>query len=337
MKVSPTLSQADRLKSPSPVSHLRVWSIVLSRKGSQRLTGKALRPLGGKPLAGWYLQALADAPGLERKYLVTDDPALNQYVNNTFTGSIAESPFPRPAALSQASTSSFETLRWFLRQFPPHTLPDAICLGQLTTPFLHPEDVTGALSLFAQHYAQTPSTGIISVTRPLKPTGWLQGVNAASGKLERLSTPSEVVAPCVYPNGALYLLPTQALLESEGPFDWETLAAVYPYEMPWVRSVDVDTLEDLELAQCLMHHGYVPSLTGNETHPVVTTTSYETMPPLSVSPLLEDPLTAMAGASEPPVPPPAKLHSTVQLPPPFQRKDVSRHDDISPAKPERIT
>jgi hypothetical protein len=56
----------------------------------------------------------------------------------------------------------------------------------------------------------------------------------------------------VTPNGAFYIVPTLALLQKPVGFSLWDLDTVVAYEMPWQRSIDIDTAPDFQVAEALL-------------------------------------------------------------------------------------
>lgn len=205
------------------------WALIVSRQGSTRLPGKATKMLGKKPLIAYTFEACLQAPSISRRMIFSDDPKVLQLAQ---ASGIEIPGFERPAAISQSDTSTEETLRYFLKQFPASTLPSTMMLLQPTSPFRTWEDIENALALFNN----TPCDGVISVTMPEKPAHWLYQKNDI-GFLEPL-LPQTTEA--WLPNGAIYLFKPQQILDGA---DF-TSGNILPYVMPRERSIDIDTAED---------------------------------------------------------------------------------------------
>jgi CMP-N-acetylneuraminic acid synthetase len=156
-------------------------------------------------------------------------------------------PFERPSDVSHSKSTTEETILYFLKQFPKEELPDLLVLLQATSPLRTSEDIDEAIALFES----SDGDGIISVTRPYKPLSWTY---------ERLS--DKTLTPLfseerdwVFPNGALYLFPPKQFL-NDGTF---LSGKIRGYEMPFCRSIDIDTLEDFYWAETLLNLNRVES------------------------------------------------------------------------------
>lgn len=77
-----------------------VVAIIAARGGSKGLPGKNVRPLAGKPLIAYSVEAAKASPYVDRVIVTTDSPEIAE-VARKFG---AETPFMRPAELAQDLT-----------------------------------------------------------------------------------------------------------------------------------------------------------------------------------------------------------------------------------------
>lgn len=223
----------------------KVWGILLAREGSQRLPNKSLLPLAGRPLADYTIEAMLNCPELRKRWLFTDDTEL---LKRAKAQGLDIPPFKRPASVSEAATSSFQTLRYFLQQFPVSDHPELIVLLQLTSPLRTAEDISAALR---QYEADTSCDYVLSVNTPLKPYHWSFQQHPDTGRLQRFTSPAE--GDVVFPNGALSIFAPSVVLNSPTDDLFErTDITIKGYEMPWERSVDIDYPIDFQLAEVLV-------------------------------------------------------------------------------------
>jgi CMP-N-acetylneuraminic acid synthetase len=245
------LESSSYSKTGSP----RVWAVVLARAGSQRLPNKAMLPLSQRPMASWYFDALEHAEGLERRFLFSDDDALLNLVQDSHP-QIELPPFKRPLSVSEAHTSSFESLAYFLHTWQSHTyeaLPDWVMLCQCTSPLVQAEDFNAALAELHTHRPTLHSTGLLSVSAPNKPLSWLLKKTQGHVKPAPMRWHTSEESTYVTPNGAFYIVPTSALLQKPVGFSLWDLDTVLAYEMPWHRSIDIDTATDFQVAEALLN------------------------------------------------------------------------------------
>ena len=88
------------------LSHPKVLGIVGARSGSKSIPHKNIRPLLGKPLMGWIIEAAKKSPSVTRVILSTDSPEYAE-IGKQFG---AEVPFLRPHELATSSASDIDFL-----------------------------------------------------------------------------------------------------------------------------------------------------------------------------------------------------------------------------------
>lgn len=116
-----------------------------------------------------------------------------------------------------------------------HLKADVIVLMQPTSPFRTAEDIQNALHILTS----SKGDAVISVTEAPNDLAYEVGF------AKRLRNVPNVVVP----NGALFLITREALLDG---YSWFTAPLMYGYSMPKDRSLDVDTEVDFELARYLV-------------------------------------------------------------------------------------
>ncbi len=222
------------------MSQPRIWGLILSRKGSKRLPGKALLPLNGKPMLAYSFTAAKNARQLDQCWFFSDDPDAQQLA---FDMGVSLPPFERPESVSGDQVSSEVTVRHFLSAFPPSERPDIFVLLQATSPLRESSDIDAAI----EHYLDSQADALVSITCPQKPLSWAYQRKENGELLPAFNDPAPDL---VYPNGAIYITATSRLLSGEALVS----GRVQGYEMPWERSIDIDTREDYEWAQYWLSH-----------------------------------------------------------------------------------
>jgi|GEM_PF-5415390 len=229
-----------------------VWAVVLSRAGSKRLPNKAMRPLHGRPMASWVFDALSACNGLTRRSVFTDDNALLDLLGRNFPDFCIPT-FERPPALSRDTTTSIETLRYFLNFWPLEALPPWVMLCQCTSPLVQTGDYQAAIKLASTLPEGSQDHCIISVSPPAKPMNWLFQ-EAADGTLHRYGSgdSSATHGTTYFPNGAFYVFPTALIYNAPPDFSWMTIPHIHKVVMPWQRSIDIDTYDDFFMAEAML-------------------------------------------------------------------------------------
>jgi CMP-N-acetylneuraminic acid synthetase len=98
------------------MSRPHVVAVIPARGGSKGLPGKNVRPLAGKPLIAYSIEAAKASPLVNRVIVSTDDPA----IADAARGAGAEVPFMRPADLAQDLTPTEPVLAHAIQWLEEH-------------------------------------------------------------------------------------------------------------------------------------------------------------------------------------------------------------------------
>ena len=220
-----------------------ICAIIPARSGSKGVPGKNLRPLGDVPLLVHSIRAARESKFVSQVILSTNSESMAE-VGKAYG---AEVPFLRPAELATDEAPVAEAICYTLEQM--ETKPDYVLLLQPTSPFRTAEDIDEAIKLLFRENA-TAVVGVVEaedhplLCRKLGPGGVLMPfVSNPQNNARRQDLP-----PAYVPNGAIYLIRTETLLESVSFYPPGALA----YVMPRERSMDIDTLLDFGFAEFLM-------------------------------------------------------------------------------------
>lgn len=219
----------------------KVLALIPARGGSKGIPGKNIADLAGKPLIAWTIEAAKACPGIDSIVLSTDDPAIAS-VAARFG---CEVPFMRPPELATDVSSSMDVVYHSLERLPGF---DVVLLLQPTSPLRTSTDIEACLDLLKN------APAVVSV-RPSEDHPFLTYEISVGGTLAPYARPSTGQslrrqdlpgAWCL--NGAIYAADTEWLKSHRGFISSETVA----YQMPSERSIDIDALADLRLADELI-------------------------------------------------------------------------------------
>lgn len=131
-------------------SQLRVLGVVGARSGSKSIPHKNIRPLLGKPLMGWIIDAAKRSPYVTRLILSTDSPEYAE-IGRRFG---AETPFLRPAELASDTASDMDFLRHAVSWLEEHEgwKPDVV----LRLPPTSPLCTTASINACVEHLINDP-------------------------------------------------------------------------------------------------------------------------------------------------------------------------------------
>lgn len=216
-------------------------AVIPARGGSKGIPRKNIKPLAGKPLIAWTIEAAKKAASIDRIIVSSEDEEIAS-VAKQFD---ADVPFLRPAKLAQDDTPGFSTALHAIEQLPDY---DWLLLLQPTSPFRTAEDIDG-IWRFCQSL-EAPSA--VSICEADKHPYWMYQRNGDQQIHPLIKNRPDITCrqdlPQVFAlNGALYLAKTDWLLKQGGFVGQETVG----YVMPKIRSVDLDTPLDWEWAEHL--------------------------------------------------------------------------------------
>jgi N-acylneuraminate cytidylyltransferase len=219
-----------------------VLALIPARGGSKGLPGKNIRLLQSKPLIAWSIEAAQASSFISRVVVSSDDAEILAVAR----AQGADVPFVRPAHLAGDASSGMDVVLHALEQLPGF---DWVVLLQPTSPLRLAADIDDAI----EHCLNMGAPACVSVSEAATNPWWMFHV-AADGRMgaflpgaERPTRRQDL--PELYAlNGAIYVARVEWLRQTHTFLAQETVA----YVMPPERSVDIDTLFDFQLAECLM-------------------------------------------------------------------------------------
>jgi len=223
----------------------KVLGLIPAKGGSTRLARKNVAPLGGKPLIQWAAEAARESGVIDRLILSTEDEPLAE----TAAALGIEVPFLRPAELAtdpagvvDVALHALGTLREGGEEY------ETLVILLPTCPFRTAADVGDAVRLFGDHRAKF----LMSVNEfPHTPFAALSLSDDAILTPyfpEHLGKKSQEMPKAYRPNGAIHVLDIPSFEEARTYFAQPLVGYVMPIE----RSVDIDTADDLAMAEALL-------------------------------------------------------------------------------------
>lgn len=232
---------------------MKLLALIPARGGSKRVLNKNIRPLGGKPLIAWTIDAARGAPELADLLVSTDSPAIAKAAEAA--GALV--PWLRPAELATDTASSMavclHALDWYEQEKGP---VDGLLLLQPTSPFRTITSIRRAIEQFCAH----PQQSVVSFSPAESHPMWCYRVdsNAIAPFIKEGDRPtrSQDLPPAYVINGALYIA-SPSLLRQRGSF---LGADTVPLVIDDAReALDIDTEWDWMLAETLIkQHALAP-------------------------------------------------------------------------------
>lgn len=223
------------------VNDKKILAVIPARGGSKGVPRKNIRPLGGKPLLVWTIEAARKSRYIDRVILSSDDEEIIAVARQAQ----CEVPFVRPAELARDDTPGVEPILHALRMVPGY---DYVVLLQPTSPLRRAEDIDRCIEACVREEAPC----CVSITAPEKSPFWMFSLDQRSRLAPLLSaegyTRRQDLPPVYALNGAVYVAQTDWLLEARSFITSCTVGC----EMGKEQSVDIDSEQDLEYCEFLL-------------------------------------------------------------------------------------
>lgn len=228
-----------------------ILGIIPARGGSKGIFRKNITTLGNKPLISWSIESALKATCLSNLIVSTDDIEIAT-ISRDFG---AEVPFLRPIHLASDVSSQLDVILHALEFYQNQEIYyDYVILLQPTSPFRAPTDIDEAWSKYIVSGAQT----LISVqeVKAYHPSTLYHLDNAEkylNSVLTEEKNPSGTLRQnfqsTFWRNGSIYIFSVDTLLQERNLFK----NPISFFEMPWYRSVNIDSQDDLTFARILLN------------------------------------------------------------------------------------
>ena len=229
------------------IQQLKVLGLVTARGGSKGLPGKNVRPLCGKPLIAWSIDAGKAAPSVDAVVVSTDDEG----IANAARRAGAEVPFMRPAELAGDTASSIDVVLHAIDWLAAAgRIFDVVALLEPTSPLRAPEDIERGLARLIESGAGS----VVSVCRAESSHPvfmFRQGLNHRLRPfMERQPTGlrRQEIEAMYFPEGTLYASRVGVLRAKRSFYHDDTVG----YEVPKWKSLEIDDLEDFLMVEALV-------------------------------------------------------------------------------------
>ncbi|MBL4752373.1 MAG: acylneuraminate cytidylyltransferase family protein [Flavobacteriales bacterium] len=231
---------------------MKIVGIVSARAGSKRVPNKNIKPLHGKPLIGYTIEAALASTLLDRVIVSTDGAEIAD-VAASFGAAI---PFMRPDALAQDDTPDKPVFRHALEWLKNNDgyAADAVVILRPTTPFK-------TAALIDEVIAYYQSTGAGSVRTVTKAEGvyhpyWMYNKDAdgrASSFVEGVDISqyyqSQLLPDAFRLNGVVDIVNAAIVSDDSDSLYGDDMRI---YEIPEAVSMDIDTEMDFKICESIM-------------------------------------------------------------------------------------
>ena len=217
----------------------KVVAIIPARGGSKRLPGKNIRLLNGVSLIVYTINVAQKCAGIDKIIVSTDTDEIAELALSS--GAEVDR---RSKELSSDNATTIDVVKDFLIRCSSY---DICMILQPTSPLRNVEDLQGSLDLFKKKNADA----VISVCKAEHPPQWTNTIGS-DGEMDSFlnkqhkNIRSQSFGSFYRLNGAVYCGSSSRLLREASVF-FES--KTYAYIMPRKRSIDIDTMDDFELAE----------------------------------------------------------------------------------------
>lgn len=219
-------------------------AIVPARGGSKRLPRKNVLPVMGRPALAWPIAAARDSGVFDAIYVSTEDAEIAAAAR-----AAGAEVLDRPPELAGDAVTLPQVCMGALDMLEAQGVrPDDFCCLFATALLLLPEDLAGAAAILDSQPGI--DTVLATCLFPMTP---LQALREESDGLrpmwpDWMVTSSSLHPPLVGDAGAFFWTRTPVFRRTGHFFK----GRLQGWRLPRTRAVDIDTREDMEIAECLL-------------------------------------------------------------------------------------
>lgn len=231
----------------------KMLAVVQARSGSKGVPGKNIRPLMGKPLMGWIIEAAKRCRNIDRLILSTDSPEYAE-IGRSFG---AETPFLRPAELAADSAVDLQVLTHalgWLKEKEGYE-PDVTVRLQPTNPTFPTELIDkGIETLLSRPDADSLRPVALSPKHPFKMWRWTSDGSLIepfmqTGLIEPHNMGRNQLPPVLVQVGAMDVVRTNVILQKKSMAGSKVLGLMVGDPL-W--TVNIDSELDFLLAEAAL-------------------------------------------------------------------------------------
>ena len=233
----------DMVDKKTKEQSLRFLGLIPARGGSKGLPGKNLAPLAGQPLIVHTIRQAMQVNMLDHLLVSSDDKEILAVAEKMQVATMQ-----RPVSLAADHTPAMPVIRHAVKELDKigqHF--DVVVLLQPTSPLRSAADINGAMDSFLKNHGKT----VVSITENATPVEWLYYLEDATEKLLPVLSKDGTLhrrqdaRTCYRANGAIYVIAKERIMSAESVYSEDMIGFLMPVE----RSIDIDTISDLNLAE----------------------------------------------------------------------------------------
>jgi CMP-N,N'-diacetyllegionaminic acid synthase len=226
----------------------KVLGIIPARAGSKRIPGKNMKPLHGKPLISYALQASLYSKLLDHIIVTSDSSDILDYAQSIDKRIVT---LLRPDQMSTDESPAIEYVEHALEfsELNLSFVPEYVAIIQVTSPFTIAEDIDATIQACIDKKALSAAS-VMEVDHHLHPSKFkrLEGQQLINYFPEISDQMSALLLDKIYVrNGSVYVSSMQAIKNRN-----LMMEPCVAHIMPAQRSLDINDLVDFKFAEFLL-------------------------------------------------------------------------------------
>lgn len=231
----------------------KVLGVITARGGSKGIPGKNIKPLLGKPLIAYTIEAAKKSGALDRLILSTDDKEIAEVAKKYG----CEVPFMRPQELAEDKSAHLPVMQHAVQWLKDNEnyQPDYVMILQPTSPLRQAEHIRGAVDLIEKtgadsvlSVAEVPENFNSKKTMRVDALGVLKLING-DPIYKRVARRQDLLKE-YWSIGSIFLFKTSLLFDPQNPNFYGEKTAPYAIDKKYV--VDINIPEDWLAAEAAL-------------------------------------------------------------------------------------
>jgi N-acylneuraminate cytidylyltransferase/CMP-N,N'-diacetyllegionaminic acid synthase len=231
------------------LGNYKILAVIPARGGSKGLPRKNIRPLNGKPLIFYPIDAAKKSKFIDRIIVSTEDSEIASIAMSYG----AEVPFLRPKELAGDFSKTSEVIKSVIDELGQRSeYYDILVLLEPTSPFTESHDIDGALIALNEGFARVDSVVGVSKVKEVHPE-YLVRLNSdglirpyCRDDFNDISRRQDM-EPLYFFDGSLYISKINAYINYNSFYHDRTMG----FEMPRWKSLEIDDLCDFLIAETI--------------------------------------------------------------------------------------
>ncbi len=223
----------------------KVTAVIPARAGSKGIHNKNIIDFCGKPLIAWSIEQAVQSKYVEDVYVSTDGKEIAE-ISEKYGAEIIW----RPADLASDTASSESALIHAVSVMKKNSEINAVVFLQATSPIRLSEDIDNAIDLFFENsYDSLFSMSVLEDYCIWKKTE--NELNSLTYDYLKRGRRQER-EPLFLENGSIYIFKSEILMKYKNRLGGK----IGMYEMPFDRSYEIDSMDDIEMCSYFMKKYY---------------------------------------------------------------------------------